>query len=210
MSASHAAAPIAGWASFPRDAYRERRARARRVGAGTGPAIRKSSDGRTADQNRGCRRSGRPRAGRRDGVRDQPAAPDPGAAPDGRADRGPGRALLPSRADSRPSCCRPASARRRWPELERIGPAISALPASASLRSRKRRKRRGCRARSGLPRSGMGEQENCLLNHRATSCIFPIDRGGVHTLQGGARRAIEAFTRRLADEPSQPRRRSGC
>ncbi len=48
----------------------------------------------------------------------------------------------------------------------------------------------------------MGEQENCLLNHRATSCIFPIDRGGVHTLQAGARRAIEAFTRRLEAEPS--------
>ena len=59
----------------------------------------------------------------------------------------------------------------------------------------------------GLAALRMGEQENCLLNHRATSCIFPIDRGGVHTLQGGARRAIEAFTRRLkADEPSNSRR----
>ena len=33
----------------------------------------------------------------------------------------------------------------------------------------------------------MGEQENCLLNHNADSCLFPIQGGGVHVLQRGSR-----------------------
>lgn len=47
----------------------------------------------------------------------------------------------------------------------------------------------------------LGEQQNCILNHGASSCLFPIEQGGVHSLQGGSRRAIEAFERRLDYEP---------
>jgi hypothetical protein len=87
-------------------------------------------------------------------------------------------------------------------ELERIGPTIDALPASRVPAEQKAQEAVRLQGAIGLAALRMGEQENCLLNHRATSCIFPIDRGGVHTLQTGARRAIDAFTRRLAGEPS--------
>lgn len=53
----------------------------------------------------------------------------------------------------------------------------------------------------GIAALRLGEQENCLLNHRATSCLFPIERAGVHTLPRGSRRAIEAFTAQLALDP---------
>ena len=36
----------------------------------------------------------------------------------------------------------------------------------------------------------LGEQENCLLNHNADSCLFPIRGGGVHIRPEGSRRAI--------------------
>ena len=68
-------------------------------------------------------------------------------------------------------------------ELERIGPAISALPASRIPPEQKAQEAARLQGAIGLAALRMGEQENCLLNHRATSCIFPIDRGGVHTLQ---------------------------
>ncbi len=53
----------------------------------------------------------------------------------------------------------------------------------------------------GIAALRVGEQENCLLHHTARSCIFPIDPGGVHAEQRGARRAIDAFTRQLRLEP---------
>ena len=31
----------------------------------------------------------------------------------------------------------------------------------------------------------IGEQENCLINHNADSCIFPIHGGGIHQLPRG-------------------------
>ncbi|MDB6039288.1 MAG: repeat protein, partial [Verrucomicrobiales bacterium] len=48
----------------------------------------------------------------------------------------------------------------------------------------------------------LGEQENCLTNHNAQSCIFPISAAGVHKLQRGSRRAIEILERQLQDRPS--------
>ena len=39
----------------------------------------------------------------------------------------------------------------------------------------------------------LGEQENCLLNHSADSCLFPIQGAGVHQLQRGSRGAVDAF-----------------
>jgi hypothetical protein len=53
----------------------------------------------------------------------------------------------------------------------------------------------------GIAALRQGEQENCLENHRASSCIFPLDAAAVHTLEAGARRAIEAFTKQLTLDP---------
>ena len=43
----------------------------------------------------------------------------------------------------------------------------------------------------------LGEQENCLTNHNAQSCVFPIRGEGVHKLQKGSRKAIEILEARL-------------
>jgi hypothetical protein len=86
-------------------------------------------------------------------------------------------------------------------ELDQLGPLLAALPASRVPPEQKVLEAARLDAAIGLAALRMGEQENCLLNHRATSCIFPIDRSATHTLQAGARRAIDAFTRRLKVEP---------
>ncbi|HEY0549910.1 MAG TPA: VCBS repeat-containing protein, partial [Verrucomicrobiae bacterium] len=39
----------------------------------------------------------------------------------------------------------------------------------------------------------VGEQENCLLNHTADSCLFPIQGTGVHQLPRGSRGAVNAL-----------------
>ncbi len=46
-----------------------------------------------------------------------------------------------------------------------------------------------------------GELENCLTDHNAERCIFPISRRGVHQHQSGSARAVEYFTRALAQDP---------
>ena len=46
-----------------------------------------------------------------------------------------------------------------------------------------------------------GELENCLTDHNAERCIFPISRRGVHQNQSGSARAVEYFTRALAQDP---------
>lgn len=43
----------------------------------------------------------------------------------------------------------------------------------------------------------LGEQENCLANHNADSCLLPLQGGGIHQLQRGARGAIEVLTEHL-------------
>jgi hypothetical protein len=86
-------------------------------------------------------------------------------------------------------------------ELETLGPLLAGLPASRVSPEQKAQERVRLDGAMGLAALRMGEQENCLLNHRATSCIFPIDRSATHTLQAGARRAIDSFTRRLRAEP---------
>jgi len=53
----------------------------------------------------------------------------------------------------------------------------------------------------------MGEQENCLLNHNADSCLFPIQGGGVHTLQRGSRGAVAVLTELLGKYPGDLRAR---
>jgi hypothetical protein len=46
----------------------------------------------------------------------------------------------------------------------------------------------------------MGELDNCLSNHTADSCIFPIGPGGVHQNQRGSRGAIEMLNQLLQEE----------
>ena len=53
----------------------------------------------------------------------------------------------------------------------------------------------------------MGEQENCLINHNADSCLFPIQGGGVHQLQRGSRGAVAALLDLLAKYPGDLRAR---
>ena len=48
----------------------------------------------------------------------------------------------------------------------------------------------------------IGEQENCLYNHNAESCLLPIQGGGVHVRTRGSRHAIEALDRLLAETPT--------
>lgn len=54
----------------------------------------------------------------------------------------------------------------------------------------------------GVCQLRIGEQENCLLNHNADSCMFPIRGGGVHQLPRGSRAAMETFDQMLARFPS--------
>lgn len=47
----------------------------------------------------------------------------------------------------------------------------------------------------------LGEQENCVGQHNALSCNFPLRGGGIHTKTRGAERAIREYTKALAIEP---------
>jgi len=47
-----------------------------------------------------------------------------------------------------------------------------------------------------------GELDNCLLDHNAERCIFPIRPRGVHQLQLGSQQAVEHFTRALSRTPN--------
>jgi len=54
----------------------------------------------------------------------------------------------------------------------------------------------------GLAYLRLGEQENCLHNHNADSCLFPIKGGGIHTSVRGAEGAISEYTTLLGEDPS--------
>ncbi len=47
----------------------------------------------------------------------------------------------------------------------------------------------------------LGEQENCLTNRDARSCIVPIEGGGVHRLTTGARQAADIYLKMLEADP---------
>lgn len=49
----------------------------------------------------------------------------------------------------------------------------------------------------------IGEQENCLANHNAESCLFPIRGGGVHQLPNGSRAAAARLTQLLQRYPDR-------
>jgi len=55
----------------------------------------------------------------------------------------------------------------------------------------------------GLCYLRLGEQENCVANHNADSCLFPIHGGGIHQLPRGSRGAITEFTRLLERDPQR-------
>ena len=48
----------------------------------------------------------------------------------------------------------------------------------------------------------LGEQENCIVNHNAESCLFPIRGGGVHLLPRGSQGAIRLFNELLERRPT--------
>lgn len=48
----------------------------------------------------------------------------------------------------------------------------------------------------------LGEQENCLINHNADSCIFPLGPNSYHRLPRGSRGAIEVLTQQLEAQPA--------
>ncbi|HEX2861848.1 MAG TPA: hypothetical protein VHN79_09420, partial [Lacunisphaera sp.] len=52
-----------------------------------------------------------------------------------------------------------------------------------------------------------GEKANCLLNHNADSCLFPIRDGGVHQLPEGSRAAVAELTALLTQFPGDLRAR---
>jgi hypothetical protein len=53
----------------------------------------------------------------------------------------------------------------------------------------------------------LGEQENCLNDHNAESCILPIRGRGVHQLQRGSRAAVATLTPLLQQFPNDLRAR---
>ena len=53
----------------------------------------------------------------------------------------------------------------------------------------------------------LGEQENCLTQHTADSCLFPIEGGGIHAIPRGSRAAIKEYLALLQQNPNDLRAR---
>ncbi len=47
----------------------------------------------------------------------------------------------------------------------------------------------------------LGEQQNCLVNHTADSCLIPISGAGVHSLQAGSRAALTHVWPLMRNDP---------
>jgi hypothetical protein len=56
--------------------------------------------------------------------------------------------------------------------------------------------------RLGIAQMRRGEDENCVKNHSATSCIFPIRPEGRHSVTAGSLAAIDHFLKYLAQKPT--------
>lgn len=54
----------------------------------------------------------------------------------------------------------------------------------------------------GLAYMRMGEQMNCMHNHNAQSCIYPISRGAQHAMKEGSEGAIREFSSLLEANPN--------
>ncbi|HYC70280.1 MAG TPA: CRTAC1 family protein [Opitutaceae bacterium] len=74
------------------------------------------------------------------------------------------------------------------------------VPVSAALRTQLRTSRALCHLR-------IGERANCLQNHNADSCLFPIAGGGVHQDPRGSRGAIAELLPQLEEFPGDLRAR---
>ncbi|HEX2860469.1 MAG TPA: hypothetical protein VHN79_02470, partial [Lacunisphaera sp.] len=59
----------------------------------------------------------------------------------------------------------------------------------------------------GLSYLRLGERENCLLNHNADSCLFPLGGGGIHKNAHGSRGAVTHFSAQLEMYPGDLRAR---
>ena len=57
--------------------------------------------------------------------------------------------------------------------------------------------------RLGIAQMRRGEDENCVKNHHAKSCIFPIAKEGQHILKGGSEAAVENFLSYLERKPEE-------
>ena len=57
------------------------------------------------------------------------------------------------------------------------------------------------RVRKAIAHLRLGEQENCQINHTASSCLFPIPREGWHRLPRGSRGAITLLSEQLKEFP---------
>ncbi len=53
----------------------------------------------------------------------------------------------------------------------------------------------------GVAHMRRGELENCVHNHNAETCIFPLSRAARHKLAEGSTKAIEYFKKHLAQKP---------
>ncbi len=47
----------------------------------------------------------------------------------------------------------------------------------------------------------LGEQQNCVENHTASSCIIPLQKEGFHTIKTGSEKAIEFYEKILKEYP---------
>lgn len=68
-----------------------------------------------------------------------------------------------------------------WPEIDELRAELDGLLGLAWLR--------------------LGEQENCLANPAATSCVVPIGEEGRHRIETGSRNAIRYYTRIVERDP---------
>ncbi len=72
-------------------------------------------------------------------------------------------------------------------EFEALQATLASLPDSTVSAVQRALEAARLHGAIGVAALRLGEQQNCVLNHRAASCLFPIDGAGVHTLQSGSR-----------------------
>ncbi len=53
----------------------------------------------------------------------------------------------------------------------------------------------------GIAYMRLGEQENCIANHNHQSCIIPLQKNAIHTIENGSRNAIKIYKELLEINP---------
>lgn len=53
----------------------------------------------------------------------------------------------------------------------------------------------------GIAYMRLGERSNCMLNHNAASCVFPLKDGGIHVSKTGSSKAISTYESILKSHP---------